>query len=419
MIDERIYYAKPFVRQEIAEFCRGRWVAIHCKVREKDGRPVLVRYLEKKPLVINRPEDIGKIMDRLKALRPRTFYATANIYRDLSTKESALDYYNNVVAKTPTWDIDSHIEQWDWTLKAAEIIIDILMREGVTESVYLKWSGNGVHIHIHERAFSNDVYREIKPLDLAYGVVEYVLKRARKDIEKISERAPVKPIKVENLMDPQRVFTAPLSLHRELDVACVAFKPDDMSDFDLSWVDPRRPKHNPDWRKFEEGEADELARKAFKEIGPYEMKTGVKRLAEIDQEIKKIISVAKGEKPTPKATYEFSLEKIKFNPAPPPIQGGREFSKGPMEAFLKVEDILSHFALGNISLEHAIKALNYARYAIIPYQNYPQEVIRELDKLYDEAVKLLIRLRTPENVKKWLQERGYRKIMKRLDEFFK
>ncbi|MHA1616223.1 MAG: hypothetical protein ACTSX9_02835 [Candidatus Njordarchaeales archaeon] len=418
MIDETIYYAKPFVRQEIYEFSKNRWVAIHCKAKDKSGRQVLIRYLKNKPLVINKPEDIGVIMNRFRALKPRTFYATANIYKDLSTKDKVLDYYNNVIAKTPTWDIDSSIEQWDWTLKVGEIIVEALAREGVTESVYLKWSGNGLHIHIHEKAFSNNVYAEIKPLDLAYAVVEYILKKFRKDIEKISERAP-KPIKVENLMDPQRVFTAPMSLHRELDVVCVAFKPDEMGDFNLSWVDPRKPRHNPNWRKFVEGEADELARKAFKEIGPYTIKSESVKLREIEERIQEVIESAKKEQPKPVQALDFSLEQLKFNPTPPPIQGGREFSKGPIEAFLKIEDILSHFALGNISLDHAIRALNYARFAIIPYQKYPKEAIEKLDKLYDEAVKLLVKLRTPERVKQWLEQRGYRKVVKRLDEFFK
>ena len=418
MIDETIYYAKPIVRKEIADFCRNRWVAIHCRAKDKQGRYVLVRYLKDKPLVINEPEDVKRIVDRLRALRPRTFYATANIYKDLSSKDKAMDYYENVIAKTPTWDIDSNIEQWDWTLKVAEKIVDALAREGITESIYLKWSGNGIHIHINEKAFSAEIYSKIKPMDLAYAVVEYILKRVRKEINEISERAP-KPIKVENLMDPQRVFTAPLSLHRELDVACIAFKPDQIGDFDLSWIDPRKPRHNPDWRKFEEGEGDKLAMKAFKEIGPYIIKTESVRIREIDKKIKEIVEESKAKPVKTTTPIEISLENIKFNPAPPPVQGGREFSKGPMEAFLKVEDILSHFALGNISLDRAIRSLNYARFAIIPYQNYPREIVEKLDKLYEDAVKLLIKLRTPENVRQWLESRGYRKVLKRLDEFFK
>ena len=117
--------------------------------------------------------------------------------------------------------------------------------------------------------------------------------------------------------------------------------------------------------------------------------------------------------------FEFRLEDLRFNPMPPPLQGGREFSKGPMEAFLKIEDILSLFAMRKITIDHAIRALNYARYAIIPFQGYPKEILEKLDQLYDAAVKQLERLRTPENVKKWLLSHGPpRKIIKRLDEFF-
>ena len=118
--------------------------------------------------------------------------------------------------------------------------------------------------------------------------------------------------------------------------------------------------------------------------------------------------------------FELTLEKLQFNPNPPPISGGRRFSKSPREAFYKIEDILSHFAQGKITFDRAIKSLNYARHAIIPFQNYPQEVVEKLDKLYDEAIRILKKLRTPEKVKEWLLSHGPpRKPHKTLENFFK
>jgi len=73
--------------------------------------------------------------------------------------------------------------------------------------------------------------------------------------------------------------------------------------------------------------------------------------------------------------FEFAVKNLRFNPNPPPISGGRQFSKSPREAFYKVEDILSHFARGEITINRAIKSLNYARHVIIPFQNYPKEVV--------------------------------------------
>lgn len=117
---------------------------------------------------------------------------------------------------------------------------------------------------------------------------------------------------------------------------------------------------------------------------------------------------------------EFILEKLRFNPNPPPIGGGRQFSKSPREAFYKVEDILSYFAKGEITFDRAIKSLNYARHAIIPFQNYPQEIVEKLEKLYDEAIKILKKLRAPEKVKEWLLSHGSpRKPQKTLESFFK
>ena len=103
---------------------------------------------------------------------------------------------------------------------------------------------------------------------------------------------------------------------------------------------------------------------------------------------------------------ELRLDNIRLNPHPPPIRGGREFSRNYKEAFLKIEDILSHYALGNIDYEYAIKALLYAKNAIIPKMNYSKEIRKKLINLYDEALKLLQRLRTPEKIKQWLLNNG-------------
>jgi len=102
----------------------------------------------------------------------------------------------------------------------------------------------------------------------------------------------------------------------------------------------------------------------------------------------------------------FNLRSLRFNPRPPPIKGGREFSRDYYEAFYKIEDIFSHYVLGNIDLDHALKTLNYARYAIIPKLGYPSDVKKELLEAYDEAVKLLNRLRSREKVKEWLLSNG-------------
>ena len=116
----------------------------------------------------------------------------------------------------------------------------------------------------------------------------------------------------------------------------------------------------------------------------------------------------------------FSLKDLRFNPFPPPIKGGREFSKNPKEVFLKIEDILCHYALGNISYEHALQALNYAKNAIIPKLSYSQNIKEELINIYNEAIVLLKKLRTKDKVKEWLLSNGPpRKSFKSLDLFLK
>lgn len=414
MVDPKIYYTRPIVQKEIAEYSRNRWIALHCQRTDKDGRQILIRYSKNKPLTISNPHDVYRIIKRFNALNPRTFYASANIYIDLSSKEKVMDYLNNVIKRTPTWDIDSKIDLWKYTIECAHIIIDYLEKENITKSVYLVWSGNGCHVRIHEDAFSEEIYENTRALDLGYAVVEYVLMNIKEKLKKLQSKVPNHVIKVENLMDPQRVFTAPLSLHRTLDVSCIAFKPDQLDDFDISWVNPQNPRHFTTWRQFKKGEGDELAIKAYKEIGPYMQIQPEENTRQIKLEKEKPVSI-KGD-----VLYKLDLDNLRFNPIPPPIKDGREFSKGPLEAFRKIEDILSLFAAEKITLEHAIRALNYARFAIIPYQSYPKEVIRKLDQLYHETILLLEKLRTPEKVRQWLLQKGApRKIVKKLDEFFK
>ena len=114
-----------------------------------------------------------------------------------------------------------------------------------------------------------------------------------------------------------------------------------------------------------------------------------------------------------------TIKNLRYNPIPPPIKGGREFSKGPIEAFLKIEDVLSLFADGKIPLDTAKKALLYARNAILPKQRYKKEILDKLIKIYDEAIDTLDKLRSPDKVKKWLLEHGQpRKKIRKLNEFF-
>jgi len=279
VIDLLKYYSNSYVQQEIADFAKNRWIAIHCEVKTKDNRSVLVRYMNTKPITIRRTSDVIDIIKHFSYLRPRTIYASASVYRVLENKSHALDYWNNVAARTPTWDIDSTIDRWKETLKVARIIINALESEGVSESVYLVWSGNGVHVRVHENAFSQELYSKINPINIGYAVVQYIINKVQGAINKLSHNmnSVITPIKVENLMDPQRVFTAPLSIHRTLDVATIAFKPEELSDFDISWTNPEKPRSNKKWRKYVSGEGDALAEKAFAEIGGYILKRKAKR----------------------------------------------------------------------------------------------------------------------------------------------
>jgi hypothetical protein len=264
------HYSKPLVRKEISDYCQGRWVAIEC-IPQGEGR-FFLRYWKRDgpPFSISRTEDIGKVLHRFGRLKPRTFYGSVNVYSRLDSAEDT-EEESNIAYASPIWDIDGHVEHWRETIQAADVIVRRLDAEGVSKSVFVNWSGRGAHVHVHERAFSKDLLSTYNPLDVAYAVVEYVCRLIKQDMTKVSSKLREQELapKVENKVDLKRVFTAPLSLHRQLDLCAVCLKPDQLGDFDIDWAKPNVSKHNEAWREHVEGEGDQLAEKALKEVGKY------------------------------------------------------------------------------------------------------------------------------------------------------
>ncbi|MGC8999226.1 MAG: hypothetical protein ACP5JW_07585 [Candidatus Bathyarchaeia archaeon] len=273
------HYSRAEVQNEIAEFCRGRWMAAHCI--DMAGKLVFRRYLGGKPMAIKSEEDFAVLLKRLKGTA-RAFYATANKYHAIERVEDV--DFSKAYRCTPTWDIDGTLQNWRETIAVAKEILSILESEGVKKSVYVKWSGNGCHIHIHEEALSEAVISKANPLDFAYAIVEYVNTRA---VPKIIGSLKAENVQVENRMDAGRVFTCPLSLHRQLDVVCICLKPNELDDFSPEWIKPANFRHNPTWRDFQKGEADTLAIKAYQTVGGYPAPLGRRKpkSKRLDQQI--------------------------------------------------------------------------------------------------------------------------------------
>ncbi|MEM2352075.1 MAG: hypothetical protein QXT26_06675 [Thermoproteota archaeon] len=262
------YYSRPDVQREILDFCKGRWVALH--QLDSSGNLAFKRYTsEGKPIKIEGLRDL----DRINNGALRSIYATANVYRNLQRVEDLYDQ-SNIAYCTPTWDVDSELSNWKETIRVAKEIARFLSEWGIKRSVYIKWSGNGCHIHINERSISGSLLEKYNPLDLAYAIVEYVNSRLS---SVFAEPLCSGKVTVENKIDLTRVFTCPLSLHRELDAVCVSLKTEDLEKFTPEWVNPQTFKHDPNWREFKDGETDELAEKAYKTIGGYLFKPRKKR----------------------------------------------------------------------------------------------------------------------------------------------
>lgn len=178
----------------------------------------------------------------------------------------------------PTWDIDNAPDKWKATIAVAKEIVDLLASEGVSRSVFLKWSGKGIHVHIHHKAFSPSLLLRIDPLDIAYAVVEYVNRQLRPRYSKIAERYQAGELNIQNEMDLQRVFTCPLSLHRSLNLVAVCFPTDAIESFTPEWANPQSYRHWNGWSRFKTGEADRLGEKAHKFLGFYSLKKSARSI---------------------------------------------------------------------------------------------------------------------------------------------
>lgn len=261
-MDRRIleHYLRDDVAGEIAEFAKGRWLALE---GQGEGGRVFVRWWRGKPLTVSSPAEFKALVESFSGARIRSVYATVCLYGRAASKED-VENPGNIVAATPSWDIDASLSEWEAAVKAAKLVVGFLEERGVRESVYLKWSGEGVHVHVHEGALSQEVLKLADPLAAARALVEYAIRKLEGELKALAGKWPT--LKVENLMDPKRVFTVPLSVHRRVDKVAVCFKPESIDSFEPSWADLGGFKHDPRWRECKEGEADKLTLEALKAL---------------------------------------------------------------------------------------------------------------------------------------------------------
>jgi len=264
-LDPRSHYQREEVAREIAEFLRGRWAGVYLSTGG------WLRWSGRKPLRVEEPRDVAELAGR----GARTFYGTIEVFRRLEGEEDVFDLYeSNVVGADSFIDIDIVVEElveemWPYALQAAGILAEWLSNRIGPENVYLLWSGAGVHVRIPWQALAGATHegRSLDPVAAAYLVAEYALRSNKARLDAVTRESGWN-IKIENIVGRKRLFTAPLSLHKTLDLAAVAFTPEQAPDFHLDWARPEAYKHNPQaWRRARRGAATPLVRQALKELG--------------------------------------------------------------------------------------------------------------------------------------------------------
>ncbi|WP_210433935.1 hypothetical protein [Acidianus brierleyi] len=245
------HYNKEIVKREIYNFSKQRWIALY-------GSTMFRYDKQGNPLVFENEDSVAKKISEFKA---RTVYATAGKYEEVTKDNIEKD---NLLYYTPFFDIDTKIDKWEYAVKAAEVIVSQLEKEGVEKSIYLLWSGEGIHVRINENSIPKDYY----PLTAAHAIVQYIIEKSRNDLQKLSESSGG-VLKVDELIDSKRIFTAPLSFHRELNYVAVCFSPDKLSKFSLDWANPQNFIHEEGiYERYEENETEDLLTKAIQSYKP-------------------------------------------------------------------------------------------------------------------------------------------------------
>ncbi|MEM4176190.1 MAG: hypothetical protein QXS29_01240 [Nitrososphaeria archaeon] len=275
------HYSREEVVKEIVKYCSGRWCAFLIATEGEGSK--IVRYDKGvfKPITL---DNVEKFKNYMEIFPIRTVYGTIHFYKKIVVKGDVKEL-TNIIASEPVWDIDNKVYDWKNTVQAAKIIHEFLESNGVSKSVYIKWSGKGIHVHLNKNSISEEVYKKIHPLDAAYAVVEYVKRKVEEKIFELNSDS----LRIENKIDPQRLFTAPLTFHKNLNVVTVCIDPERLNDFTIEYANPQNYVHYYNWDRFVKGESDQLVFEAYKVIGGYPKEYMIKKgkRRRLDEEIRR------------------------------------------------------------------------------------------------------------------------------------
>ena len=195
----------------------------------------------------------------------RTLYWTLNVfdpeifnvdYRDVRSDESPVISRRHTVGYTFGIDIDKEHGTDIHTPEIKKAVEDIAqfysdkLREYVPNSVYCLYSGGGIYVMVHHKAFSQYYGRYLSNPDPKYSwdkmlsvlgdAFDYLIEDIRDEFFKLHPEH-IGKVKPDQLNNSQRVFKTIYSIHKSLDYAVIPLDPDNIKiDFARSTI-PLKP----------------------------------------------------------------------------------------------------------------------------------------------------------------------------------
>lgn len=298
----RLYYARIDVQEAIAEFCKGREVAIRLQGGKYGKRPDALAF----------SNDVG-LLSRSGAT---SFHCSVEHWHQPLNLETGMTT-KDLNALRNGWDFLIDIDAPDLELSKiyASCVIDFLDVYQITPIV--KYSGNmGFHIILPKEAFPKTILMNGKdvPINDTYPYVPRKLAKHMdaqiRDvfIERANKRGffnkeVIAKVHIDSvLISSRHMIRAPYSLHEKSGLASVFINPKEVLNFDKLWANPHKVIPIDPWKGYKTSSVDALLAEVdlTEDVADYRPFTGAQSSEVIGEEdfptsIKEILSTRRND----------------------------------------------------------------------------------------------------------------------------